>query len=140
LQNDSEDAQQVCWRVEAIDWISTPGILEINAVEYYANETEDDLENGIVGGLIVKTPNPNDTEIEETIVGETFIKPKMTYEYYFDGGLYAEWEYDKNYPLEIEIDELDSRKIKLKWNSTFCGQFDLTYGTFTKTIVVESLF
>ena len=28
----------VCWRVEAIDWVSMPGILEINAVEYYVNE------------------------------------------------------------------------------------------------------
>jgi hypothetical protein len=43
----------VCWRVEATDSISVPGILEITAVEYYANETEDDIENGVVGGLIV---------------------------------------------------------------------------------------
>jgi len=55
--------------------------LEINAVEYYANETEDDIENGVVGGLIVKPENPNTEEIEETIVGETFIKPKKEYEF-----------------------------------------------------------
>ena len=36
-----------CWRVEATDAISMPGILEITAVEYYANETTDDIENGI---------------------------------------------------------------------------------------------
>jgi hypothetical protein len=36
-----------------VDWISTPGILEINAVEYYSNTFEDDLESGTVGGLIV---------------------------------------------------------------------------------------
>jgi hypothetical protein len=29
--------------VEAIDWISTPGILEVIAVEYYANKDEDDI-------------------------------------------------------------------------------------------------
>ena len=34
---------EVCWRVEAIDWISTPGILEVTAVEYYSNEIEDDV-------------------------------------------------------------------------------------------------
>ena len=39
-----------CWRVEATDWISTPGILEVTAVEYYANETEDEIDAGIVGG------------------------------------------------------------------------------------------
>ena len=59
-----------------MDWISTPGILEINATEYYANETEDDLEKGIVGGLIVEPANPNTKAAEEIIIGETFIKPK----------------------------------------------------------------
>jgi hypothetical protein len=53
LRNDHLAAPQVCWRVEALDWISTPGILEIAAVEYYANKDEDDIENGIVGALIV---------------------------------------------------------------------------------------
>ena len=48
---------KVCWRIEAIDWISMPGIIEINAVEYYSNETEDDIENGIVGGLITEPIN-----------------------------------------------------------------------------------
>ena len=54
LQDEDAGAEKICWRVEATDWISTPGILEITAVEYYANLTEDDVENGIVGGLIVK--------------------------------------------------------------------------------------
>jgi hypothetical protein len=41
----------ICWRVEATDWISTPGVLEVNAVEYYANKDEDS--NSIAGNLIV---------------------------------------------------------------------------------------
>jgi hypothetical protein len=51
---------ETCWRVEAMDWISTPGILEVTAVEYYSNEFEDDVENGVVDGLIeeIKDPNP----------------------------------------------------------------------------------
>ena len=140
LQNDDPGAPQVCWRVEAIDWISTPGILEVNAVEYYANETEDDVENGVVGGLIVKPENPNDVETEETIVGETFIKPKKEYEFYFSGNAYLEWEIDKKYPVKVEVDEFDSRRIKITWTSTYSGQFELTYGDCTKIIVVESLF
>jgi hypothetical protein len=32
-----------CWRVEATDAVSMPGILEVNAVEYYSNETTDDV-------------------------------------------------------------------------------------------------
>ena len=140
LQDTETGAPQICWRVEAIDWISTPGILEVNAVEYYANETEDDIDNGIVGGLIVKPENPNTEQIEETIMGETFIKPKKEYEYYFNGNAILDWEIDKKYPVIIEIDELEPNKIKLKWDSTYSGQFDLTYGDYVKTIVVESLF
>ena len=140
LQDTETGAPQICWRVEAIDWISTPGILEVNAVEYYANETEDDIDNGIVGGLIVKPENPNTEQIEETIIGETFIKPKKEYEYYFNGNAILDWEIDKKYPVIIEIDELEPNKIKLKWDSTYSGQFDLTYGDYVKTIVVESLF
>ena len=140
LQDIETDAPQICWRVEAIDWISTPGILEVSAVEYYANEIEDDIDNGIVGGLIVKPENPNTEQIEETIIGETFIKPKKEYEYYFNGNTILDWKIDKKYPVIIEIDNFNSKQIKLKWDSTYSGQFDLFYGDYKKTIVVESLF
>ena len=141
LQDEEAGAERICWRVEATDWISTPGILEVTAVEYYANLTEDDIENGVVGGLIVKeNKNPNDIETEETIVGETFIKPKKTYEYVFEGTAYQEWIVDKKYPVTITKDKYNPRHIWLKWESSYCGQFELSYGLYTKTIVVESLF
>ena len=57
LQGDKD--YNICWRVEAVDWLSTPGILEVIAVEYYRNETEDDIEEGVVGGLIAEPVNPN---------------------------------------------------------------------------------
>ena len=131
---------EVCWRVETIDWISTPGILEVTAVEYYSNETEDDVKNGIVGGLIVKQENPNTPEEERSIVGETFIKVKKTYEYYYNGFESGEWYVDKKYPVKITIDPDNKKRISLKWDSSYCGQFDLSFGNSTKTIVAESLF
>ena len=140
LQNDLNEAEKICWRVEAVDWISTPGILEINAVEYYANKDEDNIEEGIVGGLIVTPENPNDNETENTIVGETFIKPKKTYDYHFEGREVQDWIVDKKYPVVLIEDELDPQHICLKWDSSYSGQFDLIYGLYTKTIVVESLF
>jgi hypothetical protein len=85
----------VCWRVEATDWISTPGILEVTAVEYYANETEDDIDNGIVGGKITPIETPNTPEEESTIIGETFIKVKKTYSYRFNGRTAELWSVDK---------------------------------------------
>ena len=128
-----------CWRVEATDWISMPGILEVVAVEYYANEDEDDVETGIVGGLIEEVENPND-ESRERIMGETFIKVKKTYEYKFDGTLKADWNIDKKYPVQYTVDSKDSRKIYLMWDTSYSGQFELCYGKYSKTIVVESLF
>lgn len=137
LQDIGTEENKVCWRVEATDSISVPGILEITAVEYYANETEDDIENGVIGGLIVEPINPNPEEIEGIIIGETFIKPKKFYEYEFKGKESNEWKYDYKLPLEVE---LKGNRIKIKWLSTFSGQFDLYYGNYKKTIVVESLF
>lgn len=128
-----------CWRVEATDWISTPGILEVTAVEYFANETEDDVENGIVGGKIELVKDPNGNEIMD-IIGETFIKVKKTYSYTFNGSAAALWSVDKKYPVTLIFDPNDPRNVSLKWESSYSGQFDLYYGDYKKTIVVESLF
>ena len=133
-------SEKVCWRVEATDYISTPGILEVTAVEYYANETEDDIENGIVGGLIEEIKNPNSEEVEEAIIGDTFIKPRITYQYKFDGSLIAEWGIDRSgLPLKVERTD-DEHVINLTWEAGYSGQFILSYGDYYKTIVVESLF
>ena len=128
-----------CWRVEATDWISTPGILEVVAVEYYANETEDDIDNGVVGGLIAEPIDPNGEE-NAMIIGETFIKVKREYEFSFDGSLAAEWSVDSKYPVILTTDPKDPRNITIKWDNPYSGQFDLHYGDYVKTIVVESLF
>ena len=134
----ADDELKVCWRIEAIDWLSMPGILEINAVEYYANEFEDNLENGTVGTLKTEPINPNNSFIEDTITGETFIKPKKEYEYEYIGNLVGKWSVKENYPIELIQ---DGKKVKLRWLNTYSGQFDLIYANcFKKTIVVQSLF
>ena len=126
--------QNICWRVEATDTISMPGVLEINAVEYYKNETADDIEKGIVDGLIVEEiPEPASGEIE----GEIFIKPKKTYTYKYTGSLDSSWTYDAKLPLEVKV---NGKEITLKWTKTYTGQFVLKYADEEKTIVVESLF
>ena len=127
-----------CWRVEAVDQFSTPGIIEVSAMEYYANVAEDDIANGIVGGLIIEPTSPNSAEVDATILGETFIKVKKQYTYTFKGRMVAEWKVDKKYPVKL-ITGSDPRSITLVWDSTYSGQFELSYGKYTKTIVVESL-
>lgn len=129
---------KTCWRVEALDWISVPGVLELTAVEYYANQDEDDVANGIVGGLIVEPEVPDNSDAE--ILGETFIKVKKTYSYVFKGTLAREWTVTDGAPVEIIPCTTDPRKVQIKWTSAYSGQFELHYGDYHKTIVVESLF
>lgn len=134
-----EDFKKICWRVEAIDWISTPGILQINAVEYYSNGFEDDIKNGIAGGLIMQEENPNVPLVEKKIEGETFIKPKGKYTYTYTGLISADWFIDTTkYP--VEYIELNDNSIELVWTAGYSGQFEIKYGDLTKTVVVESLF
>lgn len=141
IQGQDKGAPQVCWRVEATDWISTPGILEITAVEYYANESEDDIENGIVGGLIVKPPvDPNPEEINATIEGLTFIKPKLNYTYEFTGEEPGSWSIVEKCPAKMVVDPENPLQVTIYWDTTYRGQFTLKHGSYEKIIVVESMF
>jgi hypothetical protein len=112
---------ETCWRIEAVDQFSTPGVLEIAAVEYYANKDEDDIANGIVGGLIVEPEDPNSAEVDAAIIGETFIKVKRSYTYTFKGRAIEQWEVDEKYPVKIIKNDKDPRTITLMWDSTFSG-------------------
>ena len=124
-----------CWRIEAIDKISMPGILEVYASEYYANEHEDNIKEGLIGDLVIDpiVPKPS----AEEIIGEIFIKPKKTYVYEYVGAAAGNWTWDKKLPLKASI---DGNKITIKWDTTYSGQFILSFGNIEKTIVVESLF
>lgn len=133
LQGLEDNDTPICWRVEAIDSISLPGVLEIHAREYFANDDIDDIEKGLVGGLI-QEPEIQDNE---NIVGDTFIKPKFEYIYTYTGQDEGEWNFDKALPLRTSI---DGKTIKITWVKSYSGQFDLFYGSHQKTIVIESLF
>lgn len=138
---DGTDEHKVCWRVEAVDWISMPGILEINGVEYYANEIEDDIDVGIVGAKIESVQDPNENSENNLIKGKIFIKPKTDIEYEFLGEIEDKWEIiGNNIPVIAKIDNQNSKKIILQWTKSYSGQFELKYGDYSKTIVVESLF
>ena len=48
-----EKISPICWRVEATDAISMPGILELTAYEYYINEQKDDVDGGMVKKILL---------------------------------------------------------------------------------------
>ena len=126
---------KTCWEVQTVNSISTPGILEIIAKEDYSNPFEDDVANGIVDGLI---EDPIDPTPETLIEGETFIKAQGTYVYKYLGKETPVWSYNSKLP--IKKISMEGNTITLKWDSNFCGQFDLMCNETLKTIVVDSLF
>ena len=150
LQDMQEGEDNTCWRVEAVNSISTPGIIEINAVEYYANETTDDIENGLVDEFVVKPLDPNkDVNDEYEVFGFTFIKPKKEYIYYIHNTQSGKWYMDANVPVKYNhfINEDRYNSISIEWDQPYSGQFDIWFGNenkelakYKKTIVVESLF
>lgn len=136
LQNINE-SESVCWRVEATDSISMPGILQLNAIEYYRNETVDDVDEGIVDAFveIPQDPNPQGSLIK----GEVFIKPFITYDYEFIGEEVADWSIrsDDDVPVRLVFkDNLAS----VTWTKTYSGSFSLIYGDNELIITVNSLY
>jgi len=114
-----------------------PGVLEINGVEYYANETEDDVDAGIVGAKLEPVTIPEDTNDSTGIVGDTFIKPKKTYTYSCTDKSKT-WCVETQVPVQYSINK--EHNLEIIWTAGYSGQFEIYYGDFTKTIVVESLF
>lgn len=121
-----------CWRTSVVDTISMENCLKIVAEEYYANKQED--EDGIVGSLIVKPVELDNDFIE----GPDNIKPKTEVTYTFRGSEAGTWAWNNEDPITVEV--IDNRHIKIKWNKTYSGSFDLGNGVTVKTINVESLF
>ena len=128
------ETNNICWRVQATDTISMPGVLEVIAIEYYANEIEDDLNSGIVGDLVVTpTPAPGDSSIS----GPTAIKPKKSYTYKYTGTEKSSWSYDTSLPIDAKV---SGNVITLTWTTSYSEEFTLSFGSSKKEIVVESLF
>lgn len=136
LRTLEENEAEICWRIEGFDTISTPGIIEINAVEYYINTNEDDLDEGVAGGLIVDPIPPEPAS--ELIIGENFIKPKITYTYEYVGEEESTWEViSENKTIQVTK---DGKSVSIKWMQSYSGQVTLKYGTAERVIVVDSLF
>ena len=127
------------WQVTAPDTISTPGIIEIPAVEDYECHHSDLL-------VEVVDPNPPVEEYEVTIEGETFVKP-------LEQSIYTVTVYNPEikWIVELSSDNKDVEdaveweiredgSIAVTWVSMVSGSYVLKYGELEKTIIVQSLF
>lgn len=134
IRGSDDETNSICWRVEATDTISMPGILEITAEEYYSNEQVDDVENGVVKDVaLIELP----TQADYIIVGETTMRPYKQYIYRYEGGEQGEWSYDPELPLVAAV---EGNMITLTWNASYSKSFTLSFGSTIKEISVKSLF
>ena len=119
-------------------------------MEYYSNEFEDDIKNGVVDGLIVEPIDPND-EKEELIDinGDTFTKPKLVNEFYINNREQGKWSVSKNEkglkpPVKLEEyrNEIGYPCVRATWTATYSGQFELIFTgektKYKKIIVVDT--
>ncbi len=139
----------VTYRIEEIDDLSMPGILQMSAKENFANKVENDVENDITNAWNMIPVIP-EGQNEFGIIGPDVVKPLFTAEFeaIVSGGT---WYIEENegrratlLPVEI-IDDVSERVIHIKWNNPKSGSYTLCYrlpdGVFYKRhIIVESLF
>ena len=141
LLSDGETTK--CWRIEAVDSFSMKGIIQFTAVEYYLNEQTDDAEAELVDGkkLLEGTTLRTANFINE-IQGEDKIRPKKVYKYVFAGDAQeGEWSVNnKNVIYQCSQSDDGKPQIRIKWNSSYSGEFVLSFGETEKVITVQSLF
>lgn len=124
------------WKVAAPDSISTPGILEIAALEDYEchydnlmTEIQDSSTNTCIiqGDSRVKPLQTTTYSIEELIEGVSW-----------DVSLTSNNK-DIEDVLSWELSE-DKTSIKITWLAMISGSYIVSYGNYSRTIIVESLF
>lgn len=141
FDNIEDGAPDICWRVEAVNWISMPGVIEIVAVEYYSNQMEEKqkLEDaGHIQAFSLRTV-PEDKG-EQIINGESTIRPKKEYKYEASSIAKKEWSVLEGVPVKLRVDSENPKICYVTWISGFSGQFDLYFGKTKKHITVGSLF
>lgn len=129
-----------CWRVEAPDIISMPGIIEVNAEEYFVDRDKDKTKEkhgqDLKDGLIIKPAPLPPSEIN----GESFIRPQIE-ETYTAPEVGGKWCVFGSNKARIRSQRSDS--VTIVWDDMTSGKFELRWSKgdkkTSKTIVVESL-
>lgn len=126
------------WEVQVVDHISTQGIIQIVALEHFADKATDDIENNLANAF--KIVPVREQKNDDVISGEGFIKPRqeVTYTANVSGG---QWYVKEQRPVTIAAKD---NICKITWDKVVSGTFTLIYNAYgeeyEKMIVVESLF
>ena len=120
------------WKVTAPDFISTPGIIEISALEDYECHEDE---------MFIRVEEPE--VINSDILGPSSVKPFDTVT--FTCELPGEWTIKLPAEKNKEINDvleytITDTSIEVTWITTLSGSYILERGGIEKTVIVESLF
>lgn len=127
------------WKVQAPDFISTPGIIEIQAEEDYECRGDE---------MFIEASEPEQEKVPDyinEILGDRTVKPLESHMYSMkfeeDGKWWISLPATKNKEVEDVLEyKILGNRIKVTWTSTMSGSYILHYNDCEATVNVESLF
>lgn len=143
--------QGFAFQIEQIDFLSMPGVIQLNATEHYANLIEDDVEQNIRNAWNIK-PIETRHSSEYFIQGPSFVKPyyEARFEAITIGGEWVIVEHmnlgpkDKRLPVKFIESDTFQKTITVMWDDPRRGNYTIGYKMpngqlYQRYIEVESL-
>lgn len=123
------------WEVQAVDTMSSMGIIEVALKETFSNTLEEEMKD-------IETETNGDQEAGSPhIIGSAIVYPYETYSYAIDGLTNGIWTID-NMKL-VKINYFDTNQIEISIKTGRSGKFTLSYTSDSQTvelpIVIESI-
>ena len=123
------------WEVQAVDTISSMGIIEVALKETFSNTLEEEIKDAET------QTNGNQEAGSPHILGSTIVYPYETYSYSIDGLTNGIWSVD-NMKL-VKINGFNNTEVSISIKTGRSGNFTLSYTSGTQTvelpIVIESI-
>lgn len=123
------------WEVQAVDTMSSVGIIEVALKETFSNTLEEEMKDAET------ETNGNQEGGSPHIVGSTIVYPYETYSYSINGLANGIWSVD-NMKL-VKINEFNNIEISISIKTGRSGSFTLSYTSDSQTvelpIVIESI-
>lgn len=138
------------YRIEQVDHLSMPGVLQINATKHYTNLIEDDVEEDLKNAWNIQPVIPQ-YNTQYGIEGPLSIKPlfEAEFEAMVEGGEWTIVENEslpahKRLPVDFVENDRGLKVIHVKWERPVSGSFTIGYrlpnGTlYQRHVIVESL-
>lgn len=126
------------WKVQAPDFISTPGVFDIQVEEDY------ECHNDEMFIRVEEHTEPIPDDVNE-IIGDVNVKPLEPHWYRMKFDDEDEWEITLPALKNKEVDDvieykIVANRIQITWTAMKSGSYIIKHGDIEKTVLVESLF